>query len=91
MRRTFVVAAVVTTCMAALPATALGHTIKRFGPGAPGIGDPYFPLDGNGGYDVKHYGLDLAYDPPTDVLRGVATIGAGRRRTCRASTSTSSG
>ena len=25
------------------------------GPGAAGIGDPYFPRDGNGGYDVKHY------------------------------------
>ena len=74
MRRTFVVAAVVTTCMAALPATALGRTIKSFGPGAPGIGDPYFPLDGNGGYDVEHYDLDIAYDPATDVLRGVATI-----------------
>ncbi len=76
MRRTFVVAAVVTTCMAALPATALGHTITSFGPGSPGIGDPYFPFDGNGGYDAKHYDLDLAYDPPTDVLRGVATIRA---------------
>ena len=26
-------------------------------PGAPGIGDPYYPLDGNGGYDVAHYDL----------------------------------
>ena len=32
-------------------------------PGAPGIGDPYFPLDGNGGYDVRHYDLDVTYDP----------------------------
>ncbi|MET1058881.1 MAG: M1 family metallopeptidase [Nocardioides sp.] len=24
-------------------------------PGAAGIGDPYFPRDGNGGYDVAHY------------------------------------
>ncbi|WP_109507388.1 M1 family metallopeptidase [Nocardioides speluncae] len=24
-------------------------------PGAAGIGDPYFPKDGNGGYDVGHY------------------------------------
>lgn len=23
-------------------------------PGAAGIGDPYFPDDGNGGYDVQH-------------------------------------
>lgn len=45
-------------------------------PGAPGIGDPYFPLDGNGGYDVEHYDLDVRYDPATDVLQGVATITA---------------
>ncbi|MCF6745141.1 M1 family metallopeptidase [Blastococcus sp. KM273128] len=45
-------------------------------PGAPGIGDPYFPLDGNGGYDVLHYDLDVRYDPATDVLDGVATITA---------------
>ena len=76
MRRTFVVAAVVTTCLGVLPAAAAGHTIKRFGPGAPGIGDPYFPLDGNGGYDVRHYDLDVAYDPPSDRLKGVATIRA---------------
>jgi aminopeptidase N len=45
-------------------------------PGAPGIGDPYFPLDGNGGYDVAHYSLDLSYEPATDVLSGTATISA---------------
>jgi hypothetical protein len=47
-----------------------------FEPGAPGLGDPYFPLDGNGGYDVKHYLLDVTYDPATDVLDGDATIRA---------------
>ena len=40
------------------------------------MGDEYFPLDGNGGYDVKHYDLDLAYDPATDTLTGVARIEA---------------
>ncbi|MGY1984724.1 M1 family metallopeptidase [Blastococcus sp. SYSU DS0669] len=45
-------------------------------PGAPGAGDPYFPLDGNGGYDVLHYDLDLRYDPATDLLDGTATITA---------------
>src|ERR1700754_2205988 len=51
-------------------------TNVHFGPGAPGIGDPYFPLDGNGGYDVGHYDLDIAYEPATDVLRGVERIKA---------------
>jgi Peptidase family M1 domain/Peptidase M1 N-terminal domain/Immune inhibitor A peptidase M6 len=48
----------------------------EYSPGAPGVGDPYFPLAGNGGYDVDHYRLDIAYDPDTDVLSGVATIRA---------------
>ena len=30
-----------------------------FSAGAPGIGDPYFPLEGNGGYDVGHYNLSV--------------------------------
>ena len=47
-----------------------------FTPGAAGIGDPYFPLDGNGGYDVQHYGLDLSYEPDTDELGGTAIISA---------------
>jgi aminopeptidase N len=45
-------------------------------PGAPGVGDDYFPLHGNGGYDVKHYLLKVSYDPATDRLTGVATISA---------------
>ena len=61
----------------------------NFQPGAPGIGDPYFPLDGNGGYDVGHYSLDVSYDPPTDHLdRRRDDRGDRHRRTSRASTST---
>ncbi|MEU9888135.1 M1 family metallopeptidase [Sphaerisporangium sp. NPDC051011] len=44
--------------------------------GAAGIGDPDFPTDGNGGYDVAHYGLKLAYDPPTKNLSGVTSVTA---------------
>lgn len=47
-----------------------------FHPGAPGLGDPYFPLEGNGGYDVAHYDLELAYSPSTHVLQGSNTIRA---------------
>src|SRR5664280_779246 len=45
-------------------------------PGAPGIGDPYFPTDGNGGYDVTHYDLTVDYQPATDLLTGTARIDA---------------
>ncbi|MGW6021687.1 M1 family metallopeptidase [Streptomyces sp. NPDC055099] len=45
-------------------------------PGSPGVGDPYFPLLGNGGFDVRHYGLDVGYNPDTDRLDGRTTITA---------------
>lgn len=38
--------------------------------GASGVGDPYFPLAGNDGYDVQHYRIALTYDAPT---HGIAT------------------
>ena len=47
---------------------------NRFIPGSAGLGDPFFPLAGNGGYDVQKYTLKLDYDPATDRLVGTATI-----------------
>ncbi|MFJ1810133.1 MULTISPECIES: M1 family metallopeptidase [unclassified Streptomyces] len=44
--------------------------------GAPGVGDPYFPKAGNGGYDVSHYGLTLAYTPEGNRLSGTAAVTA---------------
>ncbi len=44
------------------------------GPGAAGIGDPYYPNAGNGGYDVSHYDIRLKYAPATDELEGTTTI-----------------
>jgi aminopeptidase N len=44
--------------------------------GASGLGDRFFPLAGNGGYDVANYNLDLSWDPGTGELAGQATIGA---------------
>jgi hypothetical protein len=70
-------AAVLLFAAAALPGPASAADAGGgFRPGEPGLNDPYFPLDGNGGYDVEHYLLDLAYDPATDVLGGTATITA---------------
>jgi aminopeptidase N len=42
--------------------------------GAPGVGDPFFPLAGNGGIDVQDYDLRLAYTPGTKRLEGTATL-----------------
>jgi aminopeptidase N len=44
----------------ALPAAA---SADRYVAGAPGSGDPFFPLAGNGGYDAGHYSLALSYAP----------------------------
>ncbi|HEU5225412.1 MAG TPA: M1 family metallopeptidase, partial [Actinomycetota bacterium] len=44
--------------------------------GTLGVGDPYYPRFGNGGYDVQHYDLAIRYGPRTNHLRGAATITA---------------
>ncbi|GAA3805914.1 M1 family metallopeptidase [Nocardioides panacisoli] len=43
-------------------------------PGAPGIGDPYYPEDGNGGIDVRHYAIDLTYAFDPAELSGSTTL-----------------
>ncbi len=45
--------------------------------GSSGIGDPYYPLLGNSGYDVQHYTLDLDLDVAGGAIEaGQATIEA---------------
>jgi len=75
MRKVLSFVAAVALVIAISPIAEAGARV-RFSPGAAGAGDSYFPLDGNGGYDVQHYGLNITYDPATDVLAGVATIEA---------------
>src|SRR5215218_4601949 len=70
MPRTFLAAATA-ACALALAAPAGAASF-----GSPGLGDPFFSLAGNGGYDVGHYALTLAYDPATKVLDGHARITA---------------
>jgi aminopeptidase N len=47
-----------------------------FSPGSSGAGDPFFPLAGNGGYDVRHYSLRLDYEPRNNALEARAVISA---------------
>ena len=42
----------------------------------PGAGDPFFPLAGNGGYEVRHYSLRLDYEPQNNALDARAVISA---------------
>jgi aminopeptidase N len=64
----------IATCVAlaalALPTAAQARAVD----GSAGVGDRYFPKAGNGGYDARHYKLNLAYDPVTDELEGDARI-----------------
>ena len=60
----------------ALTLVSAGSAWAAFTPGSPGLGDPFFPLAGNGGYNVSHYGLSLSYEPSTNQLSGTATISA---------------
>ena len=50
------------SALAALAACLALAPAARADTGAPGVGDPYFPRAGNGGYDALHYDLDLGYD-----------------------------
>jgi aminopeptidase N len=72
LRIVVVVAMLVAIVPAGMFATAGGGP----SPGSDGLGDSYFPLTGNGGYDVGHYHLDLRYAPATDKLFGRVTITA---------------
>ncbi|MFE6614335.1 M1 family metallopeptidase [Amycolatopsis sp. NPDC057786] len=43
-------------------------------PGASGAGDPYCPMDGNGGYDATEYQVGITYDPAKGRLDGDTTV-----------------
>jgi hypothetical protein len=74
-RKLAAIVAAVAMCLTAVPLASAAPP-SPFSAGSSGLGDPYFPLDGNGGYDVQHYDLALTYDPATDRLTGIATITA---------------
>ena len=51
-------------------------TLPTFVAGAAGIGDDYYASLGNGGYDVDHYHLDLAYGDDGSVSATVVVTAA---------------
>ncbi|GLW07339.1 peptidase [Microtetraspora sp. NBRC 13810] len=81
------IAAMAATAALLAPTAATAATTgsgAAFAPGSSGLGDPYFPLAGNGGYDAVHYDLDLDYTPSsrkvvaTSTMRATATRGLSR-------------
>jgi aminopeptidase N len=59
---------------------AAGPASAQFSAGSSGLGDRFFPLAGNGGYDVRHYSLDLDYQRATNRLEGTTRIVARATR-----------
>ncbi|MDQ3404201.1 MAG: M1 family metallopeptidase [Actinomycetota bacterium] len=64
------------TTAAKLPERSVPAQQVPSGPGSPGLGDAYYPEDGNGGYDVTKYAVNLSYDPPTRQLDGDTVVTA---------------
>ncbi|MFF3501448.1 M1 family metallopeptidase [Streptomyces sp. NPDC003247] len=75
LRRRPALLATVPVAVAAL-LTAADPALSAGPVGASGVGDPFFPLAGNGGYDVDHYDLTLGYDPGSRHLTGRAVLTA---------------
>src|SRR5262245_50669367 len=75
LRSGLIAGIVVGALMIGVPATAQAQN-QACRPGASGVGDEYYPEYGNGGYDVDHYDLDIAYNPSSDRLKGLATVSA---------------
>jgi aminopeptidase N len=73
-RRLFTLVTATALLAAMITAAGPAEALAGFTPGAKGVGDRYFPLNGNGGYDVRDYVLDLSYEPATDRLDGRVII-----------------
>jgi aminopeptidase N len=58
------------------PTLVIDLEIQNPRPGSTGIGDPFFPGYGNGGYDILHYTLELAVDMEENIISGTVTIEA---------------
>ena len=62
-------------------ATGTGSTTRPAGGAGPvtgseGAGDPYYPMSGNGGYEVDSYDIGLRYDPTSNDLVATTTVKA---------------
>jgi aminopeptidase N len=61
--------------MLALGAPAAGTVVESIN-GASGVGDPFYPKSGNGGYQVDAYDARVSYSPATDRLRARTKVDA---------------
>ncbi|OQO92824.1 peptidase [Saccharomonospora piscinae] len=73
-------ACIATACTAPEPPDDTGPVRTGDRHGSEGIGDPYYPRAGNGGYDVEDYAVTVRYDPERDRLTGDTTVTATATR-----------
>jgi aminopeptidase N len=80
MKRTIHAAALLATATLLIPAlvdgpaAAASRAPSDTAGSRVGIGDPYLPLAGNGGYDVRHYTIRTHYQPGSRALSGRTTV-----------------
>jgi aminopeptidase N len=55
---------------------ASSPTTPTLAGGAAGLGDPFYPQMGNGGYDALHYAIELTVDVEENTIAGSTTIKA---------------
>jgi aminopeptidase N len=63
-----------TTAAPGAPSTTVSEPRSTGVAGADGVGDPYYPELGNGGYDVAAYDLEVEWLPESTSIDGTATI-----------------
>jgi hypothetical protein len=77
LRRSLSVAAIAAAAvLGAAGSAAADHRHDPFTPGSSGLGDPLYPLAGNGGYDVRRYSIEIDYDRATNHMDSEAEIKA---------------
>lgn len=65
-----------TTSGAFAQRTTAPRTAATLASSQDGIGDPYYPTDGNGGYDVTSYDIAVGYHPAGHTIAGRTTVTA---------------
>lgn len=60
----------------AILALSVSFTAVGQQPGAKGLGDALYPQLGNGGYDVRHYDIDILFEPEQNRIRATTVISA---------------
>lgn len=76
MKRQSIVITLMLSLIVSLNCACASKTVAIGIVGEAGLGDPYFPTLGNGGYDALHYSLDLDVDMENRQFSAIVTMQA---------------